>query len=84
MRVLPQEIEVLVSSQTENNPYEPGEKADLETGLYCETVMATRTPLHVPDALDDPEWDANPDIKLNMTRFHQGILHPSNSMNWPL
>ena len=33
MRVLPEQIEVLVSSHTEGNPYEPDEKADLNTGL---------------------------------------------------
>jgi len=33
MRVLPQEIEVLVASATADNPYEPGEKANLDTGL---------------------------------------------------
>ena len=81
MRVLPQEIEVLVSSRTESNPYEPGEKANLETGLYCETVMATRAPLHVPDALKDPVWDANPDIELNMTSYiGMPLIWPDNSV----
>jgi two-component system sensor histidine kinase/response regulator len=81
MRVLPQEIEVLVSSRTENNPYEPGEIANLETRLYCETVMATRTPVHVPDALDDPEWDTNPDIELGMTSYiGMPLIWPDNSV----
>jgi len=69
MRVLPEEVEVLVSSQSDGNPYQPGEKAKLDTGLYCETVMATQTPLHVPDALKDPEWRNNPDVELNMTSY---------------
>ncbi len=69
MRVLPEEIEVLVSSQSEHNPYEPGEKAELDTGLYCETVMATQSSLHVPNALKDPEWENNPDVKLNMISY---------------
>ena len=69
MRVLPEEVEVLVSSQSDGNPYEPGERAKLDTGLYCETVMATQTPLHVPNALKDPEWENNPDIKLNMISY---------------
>lgn len=54
MRVLPSEIEVLVANRTRGNPYERQEKARLNTGLYCETVMATRSPLHVPNALEDP------------------------------
>jgi serine phosphatase RsbU (regulator of sigma subunit) len=69
MRVLPKEIEVLVSSQNEDNPYEPGQRAKLDMGLYCETVMATESPLHVPNALKDPDWENSPDIKLNMTSY---------------
>ena len=42
MRVLPSQIEVLLASQSAENPYETGEKADLNTGLYCETVMESR------------------------------------------
>ncbi|MGI9329952.1 MAG: sensor histidine kinase [Gammaproteobacteria bacterium] len=69
MRVLPDEIEVLISSQSDNNPYEPGEKANLNTGLYCETVMSTRAPLHVPNALQNPDWQDNPDVALNMISY---------------
>jgi len=51
MRVLPTEIEVFISSHTNHNPYEVDEKAPLNTGLYCETVMAKREMLQVPNAL---------------------------------
>ncbi len=69
MRVLPEEIEVLISSATDKNPYDSGERADLGTGLYCETVMATKAPLHVEDALEDPEWRDNPDTKIDMNSY---------------
>ncbi|MYM85625.1 GAF domain-containing protein [Rugamonas sp. FT82W] len=69
MRVRPQQIEVLVSSHTPGNPYEAYEKANLNTGLYCETVMATRSLLHVPDALEDEHWKDNPDVALNMISY---------------
>ena len=69
MRVLPQQIEVLVSSHTPGNPYEADEKANLNTGLYCETVMATRAMLHVPHALEDERWKNNPDVALNMVSY---------------
>lgn len=69
MRVLPEQIEVLLSSKTAGNPYEEDEKASLNTGLYCETVMATRTLLHVPNALEDAHWDKNPDVALNMISY---------------
>lgn len=69
MRVGTQKIEVLVSSHTQGNPYEAGEEANLHTGLYCETVMATRAMLEVPDALEDVHWQNNPDVALNMISY---------------
>jgi len=69
MRVFPTEIEVFLSSQTEANPYKKFERAHLNTGLYCETVMAQRNQLQVPNALEDLEWKDNPDVKLNMISY---------------
>jgi PAS domain S-box-containing protein len=69
MKVEPSEITVFVSSESEGNPYERGEKARLNTGLYCETVMETRQRLLVPDALADKKWNANPDIELGMISY---------------
>jgi PAS domain S-box-containing protein len=69
MRVGPPNIRVFVSSHSEGNPYEQDEVASLDTGLYCETVMKTRQPLLVPDALEDDEWKSNPDIKLGMISY---------------
>ena len=69
MKAEPSEITVFVSSESEGNPYERGEKARLNTGLYCETVMETRQRLLVPDALADEKWNANPDIKLGMISY---------------
>ena len=70
MRVNGPDIEVFVSSQTPENPYHPGDKEDLiGSGLYCETVIKTRDRLHVPNALSDPLWDHNPDVKLGMIAY---------------
>jgi PAS domain S-box-containing protein len=69
MRVEPPNIKVFVSSESKGNPYEPNEVASLNTGLYCETVMNTRQPLLVPDALNDEAWKSNPDIKLGMISY---------------
>jgi PAS domain S-box-containing protein len=69
MRVEPPNIKVFVSSETSGNPYERDEAASLNTGLYCETVMKTRQPLLVPDALRDERWRSNPDIKLGMISY---------------
>ncbi len=77
MKVDPPEIEVFIASSTKGNPYEKGERADLNRGLYCETVMAQRSRLLVPDALKDPDWDHNPDIKLGM------ISYLGFPLSWP-
>lgn len=69
MRVHAHEIEVFVASHSPGNVYHPGEKAPLDSGLYCETVMSSQRPLLVPNALEDPAWDHNPDITLGMISY---------------
>ena len=69
MKLEPPEVAVLVASESNENPYERGEKAALDTGLYCETVMATRQRLLVPNAVADEIWKCNPDIKLGMISY---------------
>ncbi len=58
-------MEVAVSSNTAENPYHPGDKEHWE-GLYCQTVIQKQEKLVVANALKDPQWDHNPDIKLGM------------------
>ncbi|AUX31384.1 MULTISPECIES: ATP-binding protein [Sorangium] len=69
MRVEPPEMVVFVASESKGNPYEPNERARLDTGLYCETVMKTRMPLLVPDASKDEQWESSPDVKLGMISY---------------
>jgi len=69
MRVQQYEIEVLVSAHTESNPYEAQERAPLNTGLYCETVLARQAMLQVPNALEDDHWKNNPDIARKMISY---------------
>ena len=68
-RIEPPEISVFVASKSQGNPYHPRERACLNTGLYCETVMRTRQFLLVPDARDDDRWSSNPNIKLGMISY---------------
>jgi diguanylate cyclase (GGDEF)-like protein/PAS domain S-box-containing protein len=70
MRVHPWDIEVFVTSNSPGNVYEAGERAQLDTGLYCETVMDTQRFLCVPNALQDSVWDKNPDIELGMISYY--------------
>jgi signal transduction histidine kinase/CheY-like chemotaxis protein len=69
MRVHTEQIEVFLASQSQGNPYELGERADLQTGLYCETVMAEQRMLHVSNALEDPLWNQNPDIAIGLISY---------------
>jgi GAF domain-containing protein len=70
MRQVDEDIEVFVSSRTEVNPYKPGAREHFcESGLYCERVVSSRRKLIVPDALADPAWRNNPDVKLNMISY---------------
>ena len=70
MRLTDEDIEVFLSSRTEGNPYEPGDREHFaNSGLYCETVINTRDELLVPDALSDPDWKDNPDVKLGMISY---------------
>ncbi len=69
MRVHPREIEVFITSQTPDNCYPAGAREHLDSGLYCERVMDTRQELLVPNALKDPEWQHNPDIKVGMISY---------------
>jgi len=70
MRIVGEDIEVFLSSRSEGNPYQPGDKEYLiGSGLYCERVISTREKLLVKDALSDPDWARNPDIKLNMISY---------------
>ncbi|NCC53396.1 MAG: PAS domain S-box protein [Spartobacteria bacterium] len=61
-------MEVAVSSNTPGNPYHAGDK-EKWYGLYCETVIKSQQQLAVVNALKDPHWDHNPDIKLGMIAY---------------
>lgn len=69
MRLEEKHICVYLKSNTKCNPYKKGERAELLSGLYCETVVGNKSCLLVPNALLDPLWKENPDTKLNMISY---------------
>lgn len=70
MRFKDPHIEVFISSNSEDNPYHPGDKEVLfGSGVYCETVLKIQDKLLVPDALADINWKNSPDVKLNMISY---------------
>lgn len=77
MRLHKDKIEVFTSSSTDGNPYSHGDTETIPNGLYCETVIETQQELLIPNALEDENWNNNPDIKLGM------ISYLGLPVNWP-
>ena len=77
MKAVPPKHHVFVTSASEGNPYTTETDFVLNTGLYCDTVMAERSLLIVPNALEDPAWNCNPDLEHGMV-FYMGF-----PLTWP-
>lgn len=77
MKTENEHMEVFISSKSANNPYHVGEKEKWH-GLYCETVINSQEKLLVPNAIMNPNWDKNPDIKLGMISY---LGYPINFPN---
>ena len=72
-------IKVFAKNNAPQNPYDIGGSEVFEnSGLYCEHVIKNQKLLEVKNALKDPDWDNNPDIKLNMI-YYLGV--PINYSN---
>ena len=79
MRLSESDIEVFISSNSQDNPYKPGDReAFFDSGLYCEAVINSNDKLLVSNAIEDSKWKNNPDIKLNMISYlGYPIRHPN-------
>ncbi len=65
----PTELVVLVSSDSEGNPYQRSERCPANTGLYCESAMKERGTLLIPNALLDERWKCSPEVKQGMISY---------------
>lgn len=65
------EIEILLSSETEGNPYSASCKTNFpNSGWYCEHTLRKRGYHLIPNALHDSEWKDNPAaVDLNMISY---------------
>lgn len=70
MQVHRHSIEVYKASDSANTPYKESECEPLDGKLYCETVVEEQRSLTVPNALKDPKWANNPDVKLGMIAYY--------------
>lgn len=77
MKTDPPDHRVLVSSETQGNPYEVGASFALNSTLYCYAVLQTGDELVVPNAHDDPGWHDNQDMEHGMSFY---IGYP---LAWP-
>ncbi len=64
-----QNLEVLLSSRGDENPFQSGFKDSIEGGTYCAKVIQTEKLLVVVDALKDEEWREGPDAKLGLIAY---------------
>jgi hypothetical protein len=61
-------IEVFRASKSDKNPFSNGEIYKL-AGTYCEKVITSKRKLLVPNALNDKEWNQNPDLEFGMISY---------------
>ncbi len=70
MQLCANEIRVHTTSRTPDNPYQVGNQEYLvNSGLYCERVIASHNHLLVTNARKSAEWDGNPDLKFNLVAY---------------
>lgn len=60
---------VLVTSDTPGNPFPADDIFAMDAGTFCETVIKSRQPLLVANALEDDHWKAAPEIGCGMVSY---------------
>jgi PAS domain S-box-containing protein len=60
---------ILASSNSEGNPFPVDDTFSMNIGTFCETVIKSREPLLVIDALEDDQWKQAPEIQVGMVSY---------------
>jgi PAS domain S-box-containing protein len=60
---------VLVSSNSAGNPFPIDQSFSMDIGTFCETVIKSRKPLLVANALQDDQWKMAPEIQVGMVSY---------------
>jgi PAS domain S-box-containing protein len=60
---------ILASSTSEGNPFPVDDIFAMDIGTFCETVINTREPLLVADALGDQQWQSAPELRVGMVSY---------------
>ena len=77
LRFTDTELEVVAASQRPENPFKRGQVLPRDPALYCETTIANRRMLLVPDATADPAWRNNPCVAQGLVAY---VGYP---LEWP-
>jgi signal transduction histidine kinase len=77
MKAEPDALRVFITSHSAGNPYVCDARSARSSCSYCATVLATRRPLVVPNALADPRWQKSPNIPLGL------ISYMGFPLRWP-
>jgi PAS domain S-box-containing protein len=71
----------IVSSYSKGNPFPIGECFGMDIGTFCETVIKSREPLLVSNALEDERWTSAPEIQVGMISYlGYPVLWPDGRM----
>ena len=60
---------IVANSHSEGNPFRMDETFSMDIGTFCETVIKSREPLLVANALDDEQWKSAPEIQVGMVSY---------------
>jgi PAS domain S-box-containing protein len=60
---------IVASSKSEGNPFPIDDIFSMDIGTLCETVIKSRKPLLVVNALEDDDWKQAPELKVGMISY---------------
>lgn len=60
---------IAASSNSEENPFPVDDIFSMDIGTFCETVIKSRKPLLVVNALEDDHWKLAPEIRVGMVSY---------------
>lgn len=60
---------IVANSTSEGNPFRMDETFSMDIGTFCETVIKSREPLLVANALEDDQWKSAPELQVGMVSY---------------
>jgi PAS domain S-box-containing protein len=60
---------IVASSTSDENPFPVDDTFSMDIGTFCETVIKSRKPLLVINALEEDPWKLAPEIKVGMVSY---------------